>query len=358
MLAARWWNRGDIRVEQVPDPGDPPAGWVRLKVDACGICGTDVEEYTNGPIVVPTEPHALSGRCAPLTLGHEIVGTVDVAGKDVTLERGQRVAVESNIFCGECWWCRHHHYQLCTSLASLGLMTDGGLAEYVLAPEYMCIPYSHDTSPASAVFGEPLSVAVRALRRGGMSLGTTVGVIGAGTIGLLAIQVARVAGARSIIAVDTIESRRKLALELGADAAVTPGEAKEAALALTDGIGPDMTIEAAGNPAAGAAAIDLARRGGRAVLLGVYDDLVGIPMMDFLLGEKEVVASLSHIYDSDFATAVSLLDRGLVRTEPLLTDRIALQDVVTGGLKALIDEPSQHLKIIVTPNGPIDGVSR
>jgi threonine dehydrogenase-like Zn-dependent dehydrogenase len=104
-----------------------------VKVDACGICGTDVEEYTDGPIIVPTDPHTLSGRCAPLTLGHETVGVVDVAGEGASLQPGTRVAVEANIFCGDCFWCSHHQYQLCSSLASLGLMTDGGLAEYVLA---------------------------------------------------------------------------------------------------------------------------------------------------------------------------------------------------------------------------------
>lgn len=351
MLAARWWGRGDIRVEEIPHPGEPPAGWVLVKVEACGICGTDVEEYTDGPNIIPVEPHVLSGRCAPLTLGHEAVGVIEQAGDGVGLAAGQRVAVESNIFCGQCWWCSRHQYQLCPSLASLGLMSDGGLAEYVLAPEYMCIPYSDDTPATAAALAEPLSVSVRALRRGGAGLGSTIGVVGTGTVGLLAIQAARASGAERIVAIDRLESRRKLALELGADAAVIPEEAEQAALDLTNGIGLDLTIEAAGNPAAAAAAVGLARRGGRTVLLGVFDGLVSIPMMDFLLGEKEIVASLSHVYDGDFATAVSLIDRGLIRTDPLITDRIALRDVVEQGFKALITEPSDHLKVVVTPNG-------
>lgn len=353
MLAARWWGRGDVRVEDVPDLDDPPPGWVRIKVDACGICGTDIEEYTDGPIVIPTTPHDLSGRCAPLTLGHEAVGVVDAPGDDVTLSRGQRVAVEANLFCGECWWCGQGQYQLCPSLASLGLMADGGLAEYLIAPERMCIPYSDETSPLAAVLAEPLSVAVRALRRGRLEPGTRVGVVGTGTIGLLAVQAARAWGAETIVAVDTLPSRRSLALELGADVAVAPEDADQAALDLTDGVGLDLTVEAAGNGSAGAAAINLARRGGRTVLLGVFDDLIGIPMMDFLLGEKEVLASLSHLYDRDFAAAVSLIDDGSVRTDPLVTDRIALTDVVEHGFKALLTDPAAHLKVIVTPNGVV-----
>lgn len=351
MLAARWWGRGDVRVEEVEDPGAPPEGWVRVRIEACGICGTDVEEYTEGPIIVPTTPHPLSGRSAPLTLGHEAVGTVESAGAGVELAVGTRVAVEANIFCGTCWWCERRHFQLCPQLASLGLMTDGGLAEVVLAPAFMCIPYSDGVPAESAALAEPLSVAVRAARRGGIALGSTVGVVGSGTVGLLAVQAARVAGATTVVAVDRLESRRALALELGADASVTPEEMEDAGRDLTGGIGLDVVIEAAGNPLAAAAAVKLVRPGGRAVLLGVFDATVPLDMMDFLLGEKEVVASLSHVYDTDFATAVSLIDRGLINTQRLITDRITLPDVVEQGFKALIAEPGEHLKVIVTPNG-------
>lgn len=350
MRAARWWARGDIRVEEIPDPGPPPEGWVRLSVDACGICGTDVEEFTSGPNVIPTEPHVLTGRSAPLTLGHEAVGVVEEAGSGVDLAPGTRVAVEANLFCGKCWWCVRHEYQLCPQLAALGIMADGGLAEKMLAPAFMCIPYAEHLTPASAALSEPLSVAIRAARRAGLGLGTTVGVVGAGTIGLLTLQVARRSGARTVVAIERLDTRRKLALELGADIAVSPEEAADAALELTGGIGLDVTIEAAGNPAAAAFAVKLARPGGRAVLLGVFDAALPIDMMDLLLGEKEVLGCVSHVYDTDFTTAVSLLGQGHIRTEPLITDNIALDDVVERGFKALVAEPEAHLKIIVTPN--------
>lgn len=351
MLAARWWGRHDVRVEDIADPGEPAEGWLRLQVVACGICGTDVEEYTSGPNVIPTEPHPLSGRSAPLVLGHEAVGIIEAVGPGVELEPGTPVAVEANVWCGTCWWCQRHQHQLCVQLASLGLMGDGGLAEVMLAPAYMCIPYSDKLGAEAAVLAEPLSVAVRAVERGGVQLGSTVGIFGTGTIGLLTIQTARRAGARSIIAVDRHEQRRKLALQLGADVAVTPEEATEAGMDLTGGLGLDITIEAAGNAGAGAAAVGLARRGGRTVMLGVYGGMVSFDMMDFLLGEKEVVACLSHVYDTDFATAVSLLDRGLIDTAPLVTDRVPLENVVRDGFDALVAAPEEHLKIVVTPNG-------
>lgn len=351
MLAARLWDKGDLRIEEVPDPGAPPPGWVRLKLDACGICGTDVEEYSQGPNLVPRAPHPLTGRKAPLTLGHEGVGTVEEAGAGVELSPGSRVAVESNLFCGSCWWCRRHQYQLCEKLGALGLMADGALAEYLLAPEFMCLPLGGHVPVHHAALAEPLSVATRAVRRARIHLGSTVGIVGSGTIGLLALQVARESGAQTVVVSERLPERRKLALRLGADLAVDPDEMLDAAGELTRGVGLDVTIEAAGNPAAAAAAVRWARKGGRTVLLGVFDGAVPVDMMDLLLGEKEIVASLSHVYDEDFATAVNLINEGRVEIEPLITDRINLADVLEDGFLRLVEEPASHVKIVVHPNG-------
>lgn len=348
MLAARWWGRHDVRVEEVTDPGRPGAGEVRLRVAACGLCGTDVEEYTAGPVIVPTSPHPLSGASAPLILGHETVGIVDEAGPDVDLAPGAFVAVEANLYCGRCWWCRRRQFQLCERLASLGLMADGGLAEYLIAPAGMCAPFTNGVSPDQASLAEPLAVAVRAVRRAGVGIGSTLAVVGAGTVGLLCLQVARRAGARVVVSIDPLEERRQLAKQLGADVAVAPSEAEEASRDLTT-IGPDAVIEAAGNPDAAASAVRLVRRGGTAVLLGVFDSSVPVDMMDLLLGEKTVAASLSHVYDDDFTAAVALIDQGAVEVDALITDRIALADVVERGFNALVSEPEVHLKIVVLP---------
>lgn len=351
MLAARWHGRGDVRVEEVDDVGPPPSGWLRIRVEACGICGTDVEEYTSGPVVIPTSPNPLSGRAAPLTLGHEAVGVVDAAGEGTSLAPGTRVAIESNIHCGHCFWCRRGEHQLCPDLASLGLMADGGLAEYLLAPATMCLPYGDHLSAAEAALAEPLSVALRALRRGGVRRGNSLAVIGSGPVGLLAVQAAKALGVGPVIAVERHDERRFLAASLGADAVCAPEESSEVAAKLTDGVGVDVTIEAAGNPGAAALAARLVRRGGRAVLLGVFDAPIAIDMRDFLFGEKEVVASLSHLVATDFAESVELLESGVINVAPLISDRIRLEDVVSAGFGPLAGNPEQHLKIIVNPNG-------
>jgi (R,R)-butanediol dehydrogenase/meso-butanediol dehydrogenase/diacetyl reductase len=228
-------------------------------------------------------------------------------------------------------------------------MGDGGLAEQMLAPASMCLPYDGGLPAEEAALAEPLSVALRAIRRGGVRPGGSVAIIGAGTIGLLAIQAARVAGAERVAIIERLPERRQLALRLGATVACSPDEGPDAILDLTDGFGPDVAIEAAGNPEAAAAAVRLARRGGRAVLLGVFDGTVQLDMMDFLFGEKEVVASLSHVVDTDFAAAVQLLNEGVVAAAPLITDRVPLTDVVTAGFKELVARPEAHLKIVVFP---------
>lgn len=350
MRAARWHGRGDIRVDDVPQPGDPPPGWIRAKVEVCGICGTDLEEYLRGPAFIPLEPNPLTGRHAPLTLGHEIVGVVDAVGDGVSLEAGTPVAIETNVFCGHCYWCTRGQYPLCADLTPLGLRTDGGLAEYVLAPAYMCIPYASHVDPELMALAEPLAVAVRAVRRGGVTDGSVVGIIGAGTIGLLIAQVSRLAGAATIIAVDDHTPRAQLALQLGADQVATSSTAADVIAAATAGVGADICFEAAGSAQAAGAAITHARKGGRAVLLGVYDDIVGIDMIPFLLGEKEIHASLSHVYDQDFTEAVRMIERGQVDVRPLITHRIGLDDVVTHGFDVLVHDGANALKILVQPD--------
>src|SRR3990172_8449831 len=140
MKAALWHARNDIRIETVPDPGPPGPGEVILKVSACGICGTDLEEYLSGPIFMPVDrPNPLTGQQAPLILGHEFAGEVVEVGRDVAFKAGDHLAPDTLITCGECYYCHRHQLTLCDKLAILGLMGHGGLAEYCKVPVAMCI---------------------------------------------------------------------------------------------------------------------------------------------------------------------------------------------------------------------------
>jgi len=229
----------------------------------------------------------------------------------------------------------------CPALGALGLHGDGGLAELCNAPARMCLPVPDTVADDEAALAEPLAVAVRALRRGGLRPGERVAVVGAGAVGLMAVQAAAAFGADSVAVAEPLPERRVLATRLGADRVVPPGDA--AALEA------DVAVECAGSPGAVQTALQALRSGGRAVLLGIVTEPAPVAPMDLVRGEKSLIGSLSHVWNEDFRVALRLLGRGAVQAAPLITDRIPLGATVSGGLAMLRDEPEKHLKILVRP---------
>ena len=355
MRAARWHGRGDVRVEDVPRP-EPGPGELLLEVSWCGICGTDVEEYLHGPTIIPTDvPNGLTGRAAPLTLGHEFVGSVAAIGEGVTNFRvGERVAPETVLFCGRCFFCRRHEYALCLNWAAIGLMSDGGLAEYVTVPAFSSSRLPDSLSDEEGALVEPTEVAVRAVRKSELQLGETVAVVGGGTIGLLVLQVAQAAGASATYLIEPRASRRDLTQSLGSvgvTAALDPNrpdwqqELRDACA----GVGPDVVFECAGASESPDLAVRIARKGGRIVLVGLHAERVPLSTLEVIVGEKRLVGSVQHHYDEDLPVAVQLLAEGKVKVRSLITGRVPLERVVTSGLQALIEQPAQHLKILIGP---------
>ena len=231
----------------------------------------------------------------------------------------------------------------CPQLGGLGLHGDGGLAELCNAPARMCLPLPDTVADDEAPLVETLAVAVRALRRGMLRPGEQVAVVGAGAVGLMAVQAARAFGAGSVAVVEPLAGRRSLACRLGADRAVPPDDV--AALQA------DVAVESAGRPHAVATAVRALRSGGRAVLLGLGTRPVSVLPMDLVGAEKSIIGSLSHVWDTDFRIALGLMGRGVVQAAPLVTDRIPITAAVSGGLELLRDEPEKHLKILVRPGG-------
>ena len=353
MKAAVWHARNDIRVETVPPPSSPGAGEVIIKVGACGICGTDLEEYRAGPLFIPVgAPNPLTGRQAPLILGHEFAGEVVEVGKGVTdFKVGDRLAPDVLLYCGECYWCQRHQVSLCDKLAALGLMGDGGLAEYCRLPVNMAIRIPNGLPDEHAAMAEPLSVAVRAVRRGRMLAGETVAVFGGGAIGLFCLQTARAAGAGEVFVIEPLANRRALARQLGASEVIDPTQVDpvEALRILTRGVGPDLVLEASGHVQATPIAIHAARKGGRIVLVGLPVAATTFNFFAVVASEKEIIGSLSHIYDEDYATAVRWLGDGRVLAEPLISARVPLDRLIPDGLDRLEQRPSETLKIIIQP---------
>ena len=351
MKAAVWHGREDIRVEDVPEPGPPDPGMVKIRVAWCGICGSDLHEYLSGPIFIPTRPHRLTGKLPPITLGHEFSGEVVAIGDGVEgVGPGDRVTADACWYCGTCYWCRRFQYNLCKSLGSTGLCADGAFAEYVVVPDYTAFKLPDGLSDEVAALSEPTAVAIHAVKRGGVQAGDTVCIFGAGTIGLLTLQAARAAGASKVYVVEMADARKELALSLGAEMVLDPreGEVPRRLFKITDGIGVDVSIECIGGAETAPQAIEVARRGGRVAIAGIFRDASTVHFNRIVMYEKEVVGSIG--YAGEFRAALPMLADGRIRGEPLITGKIALADFLGGGLRTLIEQKDKQIKILVSPD--------
>lgn len=345
MKALRWHGRGDIRLDEVPPPGSPAPGQLLLRVLWCGICGTDIEEWLHGPVFLPQDrPHPISGARTPLTLGHELVGEVAEIGSGVSgFVIGDRVAVDGLVSCGHCRWCLQGRTVLCAQLGQVGLTSDGGLAPWCLVPAAAAVPMPPELDPAVGVLAETLSVGVRALRRAALTAGEAVTVVGGGAVGLLAAQAARAGTGTSVTVVEAHPGRRELARQLGIGTVLAPDQAEPATA--------DVVLDCTGVAAAVTRSVALAGPGGRVVLLGLTAEPSSFVSTDVVVGEKQIIGSLSHVLADDFTTAVTLLADGTVNGAALISHRVPLSDVLNDGFQALAENPAAHLKILVDLGG-------
>lgn len=350
MQAALWFGQKDVRVMDVPEPPAPGRGEVKIAVEWCGICGSDLHEYLAGPIFIPVkEPHPLTGKVAPVILGHEFSGKVVAVGEGVTnVKVGDRVAPDACQVCWDCYWCKRNEYQNCEKLAFTGLATDGGFAEFVNVPAYTCYKIPDEMSYEQGAVVEPIAVGMHAVRKAVVA-GDNVVIIGAGTIGLAALQCARTAGAAQIIVLEMAKDRKEYAAKLGATKVIDPSKVDAVAevFRLTDGIGADVTIECVGSTVTGPLAVDTTRRGGKAVSVGVYERPAQLNFNEIVFKEKQLMGSLA--YNGEFAPVIKLLADGRLKAEPMITGKIKLADIVEKGFEELINHKDRNIKIIVSP---------
>ena len=341
MDALRWHGRRDVRLKRMATPR-PRAGQALVRVRWAGLCGSDLEEFTDGPIVVG----------GILTLGHEIVGTVASAAADGTgPEAGTRVVVDVVNGCGACYWCAGGEEGQCPHLEVTGLHTDGGLAHYVLARADRLIPVPDGLSLRTAALAEPLAVAVRAARKLECA-GRSVLIVGGGTIGLLSAQVLRHAGASPVVVLEPSAERRAVATVLGIDA-WWADSAEERSAGLTTRFperGIDVVVECSGGAGVVREAVRLGRPGCTVVLLSVLPDDQLVDVTDIVLGEKTLIGSAAHRWDLDVAPAVQLLDAGTVRVDELITHTFPL-DEAAKAFSVLADRSSGAIKVLVDVGG-------
>ncbi|GAA4698092.1 2,3-butanediol dehydrogenase [Streptomyces youssoufiensis] len=348
MKAAVWHGARDVRIAEtdVPTPGPDE---VLIRVAYCGICGSDLHEYANGPHAIPTTaPHPASGVTAPLILGHEFCGTVAALGSSVAdLAVGDPVAIEPNYRCGTCPRCQAGDYHICRHFGFAGLMGHGGLAEYAAVPRYMAHPLPAAVPLEQAALFEPASVALHALRRAEPLRGS-LAVVGLGPIGLLAVLLAARRGATRIIAVDVAPARLEIAARLGATDLVDASGGADAAAAvrgLTGGEGVDVAFEVVGSQAALDTCLGATRRGGRVVLVGLAQQ-VRLDAFALVNNEQSIISTVG--YRDTYPELIRLVADEGVDLRPVVTSTVALKDVVEQGFEALLGGGGQ-IKVLVDP---------
>src|SRR5688500_4774922 len=301
-----------------------------------GWCGTDYRIWSGDrPVAYPR------------VMGHEFIGRVLSVGSGVSrVAVGERVAVEPNYSCGNCPLCLEGNRNLCLSRVAVGIDVDGCFAEIARVPERCCWPAPAGVADEDLLVTEPLAVVVRAVNRGAPQAGESAAVVGAGTLGLLALQVLKGRGAR-VLVVGRSARRLPLARELGADATLRVGEEplERAAGRLSGREGVDCVIETAGTPEAVTHALAVVRPGGRIVLTGLPHEPT--PVEFFSVVRREITLTGSMIYQDEFPEAMRLVGAGTVRTRPLITHRFRLDEISRAF--AVHREPAS-IKVAVVPS--------
>ena len=350
MKAAVWYKKGDIRVEDVPDP-QAGSGQVKVRIKTCGICGSDLHEYRDGPFIIPSRPHPLTNRQGgPVILGHEFSAKVVGVGEGVTrFEKGDRVVVNPLIYCDKCYYCRRGQHIMCTKLGTVGFAADGAFAEYGVFHEYSLFKLPDSVTDEMGAFVEPLAVAVHAVKRSRMKIGASVVIIGAGPIGLLVMQACLAAGAGKVFVTEPMKARREMAVKTGATAVFNPTETdpgKEIGK-LTHGLRADVSFDCVGIQSSFDTAVKVTGRRGIICVVSLALKPIEVPFIRLWGHEKEI--AFSSGYEDEFPAAISYLADKRVKVEKLISASIKLDDLVGKGIKPLIEEAGKYIKILVYP---------
>jgi (R,R)-butanediol dehydrogenase/meso-butanediol dehydrogenase/diacetyl reductase len=353
MRAARFHGVRDIRVEEVPEPdGDLAPTQVLIEPQWCGICGTDLHEYLAGPIVTPATPHPLNGSELPQIMGHELAGDVLAVGSDVgDLRVGDRVSVMPLAYCGSCAFCVRGMNHLCTRMACFGLSDRwGGFATRGVVERYQAWRLPDAVSYEQGALIEPAAVAAYGASRGRVAPGDRVLVTGGGPIGALSVLAAYAAGAGEVYLAEPNARRRERAANLGAAAIYDPSQEDVVARLqeVTDGLGVDVALECSGSEAGLQTAINAVRTRGTVAQVGLHVGLSAIDPMR--LAEREISLVGVWAYDvHEWPRIMAQIASGRFPVEKVVSDRIGLDEIVSGGFEVLTDPTGDQTKILVAP---------
>jgi threonine dehydrogenase-like Zn-dependent dehydrogenase len=317
MRAAVYEGEGRLVVRDVPDPAPAPDE-VLIEVEACGICGSDVQ-IINVPPGHPSTP--------PVIIGHELVGRVRQVGSAVRdIAIGTRVVVDPDPKCGACASCRSGRPANCVNIVALGVHRDGALAGLVTAPANSIYPIAEEIPSELAALVEPLACVVNGTNRAALRPGESVVVFGAGAIGCLFIAVLRASGAARIVAIEPSPARAPIARAVGADIVLTPDEWATQRTEILPG-GADVVVDAVGSVLP--QAIEAAAMGARVVVFGMNGN-ARPPVHQIEIVEKGLSILGSYISNFTFPAAIRLVESGQLNLAPMITATIPLEETLEG----------------------------
>jgi len=320
MKAARFYEKHKIIVEDIPLK-EPNEYEVLIRVRYCGVCGTDVHIFEGDKGSAEVNP--------PVILGHELSGDVVRAGSKVKgFKPGDRVAVDPNSYCGKCYFCANGKKHLCENMIGLGTATDGGFAEFLTVPEDIVFKIADNVNYEMAALAEPISCCLHGMDLTDVRIGDVVMIVGTGTIGMIMLQLAKNAGATTIIAVEPNLKRLERAKEFGANICINPLTDDTDEILRRNGVkNIEKVIDCAGLISTAEYSVKYAGKGATVMLFGLTgpDDVMNLK--PFEVFKKELTIKGSFVNPNTFERACRLLESGTVKTEKIITDIIPLDDI-------------------------------
>lgn len=339
MKSAVFYGKHDMRVEEreVPEVGPQE---VLIQVKACGICGTDVHIYEGDKGAAEVTP--------PTILGHEFAGVIVKRGNQVkNFREGDRVCIDPNCICGNCDFCKNGQVHFCEHMIGYGTTVNGGFAQYCVVRESQVYRLGENTSFAQGAMTEPVACCLHGIDMCDIQPGHQVVVIGGGMIGLLMLQLAKLAGATKVALLEPVEKKREMGRRLGADICIDPlKEDVEARLKEAGMTWIRCVIECAGLPSTMEQAISLAGKKGTVMMFGLTKPDATISVRPFEIFQKELTLKASYINPCTQNRALQLIDSGRLDVESMVCSTIGLEE-----LESVLSDPKRRAegKFIVIP---------
>ncbi len=339
-LSALLCEPGRLELVERPIP-EPGPGEVLIEVGACAICGSDFHLI---------DGHVKRARY-PVVPGHELMGVVIALGSGVQNVRvGERVCIENHVSCGECRFCRMGRVNLCDDSRSIGMNVDGGYSQHVVAPAKCALPLPDALDDATAAVIQTLGTGYHVvMNRARLEAGESVAIVGMGPVGLCALAAAKYAKAR-VIAIDPAADRLEAAREMGADETIDAAgeDVVSSVRERTGGHGADAVLEVVGGAQGETMkqALEMARKGGRIVVVGVFSQDVPLPLERLQHLEKEIIGSRGH--PDTFETCIRLAARGEMNVKPMISHQIPLR-MVERGIEMMRQRKDGAIKVVLIP---------